>query len=648
MNSNRPERIERFGRLPRMAGEVWQGGLLPLPSWIEKGPDGKPYRPWAGVWVSLRTGLVNLKVEPEFGAHDPDLALEALLEFGLTRTLAGCRPERIEVIDEALGAHLLRVLGLGDLTFRLVPDLRATKQVLAHFAEHTRGKPLPPDALDVPGVSAERMRAFAEAARAFYQAAPWKLLRDEDFIQVEAPSVERSLRYLSVLGAGGELCGLGFFESPEDFEAMLAAPDPRHVEGRNRWAVWFGPIWELPFGDVELWEREGLPVAGEEAYPVALRFSPRGGIRRPDPRALAYLEGLLRALAEAGEGEIDRGRWTRRVSTFDGSKEYTLAIPALLEPLDVPPARRPGVPDRRAMERVMAEIGRFMAQSDFRDPEDANRAIMEKFGGPMDRLPSTATTPLEKAQDLMYQAFEARGRRQIQLARMALEVSPDCADAYVLLAEHASEPPRAHDLYAQGVAAGERALGPQVFADEAGHFWGIVTTRPYMRARLGLAECLRGMGRTNEAIGHYKELLRLNPNDNQGVRDILLPVLLAAGRDDEAGTLLAQYKDDVGATWKYGWALWTFRREGDGESARQRLQAARRANRHVPNYLTGKGQWPGPLPVSYSPGSEEEAVLCAEELGEAWRATPGAADWLKSPGPRKRPQTPRRRHARSR
>src|SRR5205823_13633226 len=43
----------------------------------------------------------------------------------------------------------------------------------------------------------------------------------------------------------------------------------------------------------------------------------------------------------------------------------------------------------------------------------------------------------------------------------------------------------ARALYEQGVAAAERALGPDVFAQEAGRFWGIVGTPPYMRARLG-------------------------------------------------------------------------------------------------------------------------------------------------------------------
>ena len=37
----------------------------------------------------------------------------------------------------------------------------------------------------------------------------------------------------------------------------------------------------------------------------------------------------------------------------------------------------------------------------------------------------------------MYRAFEASDAKQVELAREALQISPDCADAYVVLAEHA-------------------------------------------------------------------------------------------------------------------------------------------------------------------------------------------------------------------
>jgi len=151
----------------------------------------------------------------------------------------------------------------------------------------------------------------------------------------------------------------------------------------------------------------------------------------------------------------------------------------------------------------------------------------------------------------------------------ALEVSADCADAYVVLAEHSHTPEAALALYEQALAAGERALGPDVFAQEAGRFWGLVPTRPYMRARLGLAQTLEELDRNDEAIAHYRELLRLDAGDNQGVRYAL-------------------------------------------------LRTAQRTNRHVPRYITGDDEWPGPEPTAYAPGSREEAVSCDIELGDAW------------------------------
>jgi hypothetical protein len=79
-------------------------------------------------------------------------------------------------------------------------------------------------------------------------------------------------------------------------------------------------------------------------------------------------------------------------------------------------------------------------------------------------------TPLGQAQALMYRAFEEPDeQKRIELARHALTISPDCADAYGLLAEHARSRKEAQRLYEQGVAAGERALGAEAFERGAWH-----------------------------------------------------------------------------------------------------------------------------------------------------------------------------------
>src|SRR5437667_4867236 len=632
--------IDRFKRLPRRSAEAWQGGLVRVPTWVEAA-DGTARRPWAAVWVSLATGMVNVQLEAGDVAPDSTLALQSLTDLGFK--FARCRPARLEVADEALGAQLAAALADPELAVTVRDGLPAVHQMVRQMAAQLEDAP-PPDALDAPGLAVQRRRAFAGAARAFYQAAPWRYLSDADLIHVEAPAVAPGLAHATVLGAGGRTFGLGFYASPKEFEAAHADPEPETLLGRHgEWAMLYGPLPDMPFGDVDLWEEHRLPVAGPSAYPVAIWFGPDGQHRRPRAAELADMEALLLALAQSTEAEIDRGRWSHEVRTHDGPRAVTLAIPELLAPLDAPPPRRLGLPDRRAMERLTREAERFVQASMFESLDEVNAALRQRFSGPIDDIPSTAATPLEKAQDLIYTAFEARGRRRVQLARRALELSADCADAYVVLAEESRSPDEARALYEKAVAAGERALGPQVFAEEAGHFWGIVTTRPYMRARFGLAQCLEALDRRDEAIEHYRELVRLNPGDNQGVRYALLAALLLAGRDDDAATLLDQYGDEPTALWRYGRALSVFRREGESRTARERLREALRTNRHVPRLLAAESESPGSEPAAYAPGSREEAVICDAELGEAWRATPDAARWLHAHAPRRKSGKRRRR-----
>jgi tetratricopeptide (TPR) repeat protein len=154
-----------------------------------------------------------------------------------------------------------------------------------------------------------------------------------------------------------------------------------------------------------------------------------------------------------------------------------------------------------------------------------------------------------------------------------------------------------------------------------------------MRAREGLASLLWTMGRRDEAIGHLQEMLRLNPNDNQGVRYTLSSWLPSEGRDDDLARLLDEYGEEGSATWAYHKALLAFRRGGDTPEARALLRAAKTSNRHVPAYLLDRKPLPMEQPDSYSRGSEKEAILYAGGALSGWKETPGATAWLKQSEP---------------
>lgn len=161
------------------------------------------------------------------------------------------------------------------------------------------------------------------------------------------------------------------------------------------------------------------------------------------------------------------------------------------------------LPDRRAMEGFMSAISGRRAN-------DASTA---------------------KAQEVMYEAWDQTSRRaRVALAHKALTISPLCADAYVLLAEEeAKSAKEALEYYRKGVEVGAQALEPRGFKEYAGHFWGFLETRPYMRARAGLAAALNTLGEVASAICNYQDMLRLNPNDNQGIRYVLAGCLMKSG-----------------------------------------------------------------------------------------------------------------------
>ena len=150
--------LARFTRLPRRSGDTWQGGVVRMPMWVD-GPDGTPYRPWGGVWVSLETGVVNVKLAEADGG-DATLALDALLELGFK--FARTRPAAIQVADQALGEQIARAIGDPELAVTVDPHLAAVKAMVQRMASETSGAPLPA-ALDRKGMTVERMRAFAAA-----------------------------------------------------------------------------------------------------------------------------------------------------------------------------------------------------------------------------------------------------------------------------------------------------------------------------------------------------------------------------------------------------------------------------------------------------------------------------------------------------
>ncbi|MBI4769498.1 MAG: hypothetical protein HY784_03555, partial [Chloroflexi bacterium] len=204
--------------------------------------------------------------------------------------------------------------------------------------------------------------------------------------------------------------------------------------------MFYEGISALPFDDLDALEEHGWEVADDQAYPVPVFFWRDKGLRRPDPTELAWLEVALRAIPELvrdhlrpdGKGDYQPLDLTLTVPTHAGDKLAQAKYPAGLLPRESRPAQPEHwdfPDDEEADEEDMPVFDRRMMEGSMAE-------MLSEIGeGAMPGDPR-----LQKAQKLMYRAWEETNpAKRLTLAHKALATSPNCADAYVLLAEEEAD-----------------------------------------------------------------------------------------------------------------------------------------------------------------------------------------------------------------
>ena len=269
--------------------------------------------------------------------------------------------------------------------------------------------------------------------------------------------------------------------------------------------------------------------------------------------------------------------------------------------------------------------------------EKSNEEIFANLRMGMERSMGGAATKSgsEKegqAQELYYDAME---KGDADLIFKALELDPGNVDCLLqVLYMHNPSKGEALEFSRHIVETAEKRLGKDVFEECKGHFWGMLETRPYMRARNDLAIRLTRARQAGEAIVEYEGMLELCPGDNLGIRYVLLGLYFQENRREDAGRLLKEFEDErpYSAVMAWGYVLERFLNAGMDE-AKEALEVARKVNGYAEGYLKGHRKLPKNSPGSYSPGSREEAQICAECQQAAWNNYPLAQAWLKAQKP---------------
>jgi tetratricopeptide (TPR) repeat protein len=242
-----------------------------------------------------------------------------------------------------------------------------------------------------------------------------------------------------------------------------------------------------------------------------------------------------------------------------------------------------------------------------------------------------AETDEEKAQELAWDAWEAETpEERIALAKKALKIFPGCTDAYNVLAINETSVSKAAAHYQKAIEAFHKNRGAQFFRENSGFFWGIIETRPYMRAMQGYGRCLWDSGETEAAVQVYQNMLELNPNDNQGIRYMLVSWLLILKKYDEARALIKTYDDDAGLAISCGSLLLDIIQKKSKTTIAKSYRQTIKYNSHAVPFILKKKRLPKSLPGMIGLGSTEEAAayMLGEYGKELWNQYPAAVQTL--------------------
>lgn len=148
-----------------------------------------------------------------------------------------------------------------------------------------------------------------------------------------------------------------------------------------------------------------------------------------------------------------------------------------------------------------------------------------------------------------------------------------------------------------------------------------------MRCMQQYASCLYSLGKLKECVAVLEEMIELNTNDNQGVRDMLLLYLIELDERVKFKKYEKIFKDDDMALSLFNRDLFVYKTEGATENANRQLQKALKQNKFVASKILFKK----PINVRadyYSTGDENEADYYASFAQQIWQSTSGAILWL--------------------
>ncbi|MGV3548350.1 tetratricopeptide repeat protein [Rhizobium sp.] len=213
---------------------------------------------------------------------------------------------------------------------------------------------------------------------------------------------------------------------------------------------------------------------------------------------------------------------------------------------------------------------------------------------------------------------------RVKLARKALSIDINAIDAYNILGLHAQTVAEKIALFGAAVDVGGELFAP-LMDDEEMTWWGFMGTRPWMRAQHNLGLAFLEAGDFDNALATFAQLLTINPNDNQGIRYLMLQLFAELGSEENCTKLLELYPEDSSVEFPATRLLLELSRPKPRKTLGKLIEAVQQSNKFVMPMLklAAEGKWPPEVKADYiARRSKEQAMIYVNQFKQAWLRHP--------------------------
>ncbi len=202
----------------------------------------------------------------------------------------------------------------------------------------------------------------------------------------------------------------------------------------------------------------------------------------------------------------------------------------------------------RKREKVFSEMFQYLEQNSDENPDEekinslVQNFIKEHGVGYMDEITEETARTSDDYLDLAEAAEDEVSA--LRYAKKALKLDPDNLDAEIFIASLTAKDTVDYLKKMERVIIhGDKLMKEMGYTENEyiGAYWEIIETRPYMRGRMEYMMALKECGMLRKAAAECEEIIRLNNNDNMGIRFTLMSLYALLEEEKPALELQKRY-----------------------------------------------------------------------------------------------------------